>query len=159
MEGNVQGFSRDTGSQGISTAKGCWHRRRVRRKPTYCIGGNYCAEHIQLTSIATLRRAIFPKWPGSPAYICLPALALISKDDADLYPPLSVPPNERSRRFAPSYCASFRAVKIDAAVSSTRFRPSSYTPTFVLYNEAAVNLEGDYGKSRERASAASRSAW
>jgi hypothetical protein len=28
-------------------------------------------------------------------------------------------------RFPPSYCASFLAAKIDAAINSTRFRPSS----------------------------------
>jgi hypothetical protein len=35
-------------------------------------------------------------------------------------------------RFPPSYCASFRAAKIDAAINKTRFRPSSTIASYHL---------------------------
>jgi hypothetical protein len=59
-------------------------------------------------------------------------------------------------RFPPSYCDSFLAAKIDAAISSTRLRP------FVLYCDshpiqypALSNTEDNNGKSNQCASAAS----
>jgi hypothetical protein len=55
-------------------------------------------------------------------------------------------------RFPPSYCASFLAAKIDAAISSTRTLRPSTTPYTM---KPAVNLEGDYGKSTECAPATS----
>jgi steroid delta-isomerase-like uncharacterized protein len=56
-----------------------------------------------------------------------------------------IAPTVAGTRVPPSYCASFRAARIAAAISSTRFRPSSTA----IEPEIAVQREGGYGEDYE----------